>query len=168
VYFFQRKFDQAQDAFKRTAELDPNFSALQSRQLDLLEYKGDFEAAVKLLTKTGDLSPKSPAVDEAGAKAMVTAYRRDGSKGYWRLKLEWYDRELKTKRYIAPSYIALAYAAYGDKEEGVKWLTRAVEENDEEVAWMNVSPMFDVFRSDPRFAELMHKAKLEPLPNAKR
>jgi tetratricopeptide (TPR) repeat protein len=161
VYFFQRKFDQARDAFKRTSELEPKFPALQSRQLDMLEFEGQYEAAINTLVAVGRLSPKSPPVDSARAAEITNAFRRDGPKGYWRMKLKWYKDTLAAGQYMSPSYIALAYANSGDVEEGFKWLSRAVDENDEEVGWMNVSPVFDVFRRDPRFAELARKANLE-------
>jgi tetratricopeptide (TPR) repeat protein len=161
VYFFQRKFDQARDAFKRTSELEPKFPALLSRQLDMLEFEGQYEAAINTLVAVGRLSPKSPPVDSARAAEITEALRREGPKGYWRTKLKWYKDTLAAGQYMSPSYIALAYANSGDVEEGFKWLSRAVDENDEEVGWMNVSPVFDVFRRDPRFAELARKAKLE-------
>jgi serine/threonine protein kinase/tetratricopeptide (TPR) repeat protein len=161
VYFFQRKFDQARAAFQRTSELEPKFPALQSRQLDMLEYQGQYEAAIKSLSSTERFSPKSPTVDQRRALEITEALRREGPKGYWRLKVQWYKETIAAGRYTAPAYVALAYANSGDMEEGFKWLARAVDENDEEVGWMNVSPVFDVFRKDPRFAELARKAKLE-------
>jgi hypothetical protein len=55
---------------------------------------------------------------------------------------------------------ARAYAFLGDKDRAFKWLTRAFDERGVYIEWAQVSPTYDVFRDDPRFAELVARLHL--------
>jgi hypothetical protein len=49
-----------------------------------------------------------------------------------------------------------------ETDNALSWLVRAVEQHDLFLAWMNVEPMFDSVRADPRFAELVKRIGLKP------
>jgi predicted Zn-dependent protease len=56
---------------------------------------------------------------------------------------------------VPPSYVAAAYAALGDKDHAVEWLSRALNEHDAFASVANAYPAFDSIRLDPRYAPLM-------------
>ena len=56
---------------------------------------------------------------------------------------------------VPPSYVAAAYAAYGEKDNAFAWLQRACDERDPFASVANAYPAFDSIRSDPRWAPLM-------------
>ena len=60
-------------------------------------------------------------------------------------------------RYVPPFHIALAYAGLGDKDAAFRWLERAYNEHASFMDAVNVTPGFDVLRSDPRFAALLKR-----------
>ena len=60
-------------------------------------------------------------------------------------------------RYVPPFHIALAYAGLGDKDAAFSWLERAYEERASFMDGLNVTPGFDILRSDPRFAALLKR-----------
>jgi hypothetical protein len=56
--------------------------------------------------------------------------------------------------------MAQAYAALNDKEQTFKWLQTA---DDDHAVWMSylaVDPVFDRFRSDQRFRDLLRRVGL--------
>ena len=55
---------------------------------------------------------------------------------------------------------ARAYAALGDKDRAIEWLTRAFDAHAAYIEMAHVSPMFDVFRGDPRFDALVARLHL--------
>jgi serine/threonine-protein kinase len=55
---------------------------------------------------------------------------------------------------------ARAYAILGDKDRAFHWLTKAFDEHGAYINWANVSPMFDVFKGDPRFNALIARMQL--------
>jgi len=60
-------------------------------------------------------------------------------------------------RYLPPFHIALAYAGLGDKDSAIRWLERAYNEHASFMDGLNVTPGFDVLRSDPRFVALLER-----------
>jgi tetratricopeptide (TPR) repeat protein len=64
------------------------------------------------------------------------------------------------KRYIPPTYVGMLYAGLGNREEALAWLERAFEERADGLTWLNVDPMLDELRSDPRFQDLIRRIGL--------
>lgn len=72
-------------------------------------------------------------------------------------------QELAPQRYAPPLANALASLGLGQMDEVFKWLDRAYEERDgHRFAFLNVDPIFDPLRSDPRFENLLRRVGLPP------
>lgn len=61
---------------------------------------------------------------------------------------------------MQPNFIALVYAALGDKDEAFQWLERAYKEHDDDLALLKVDPRWDSLRGDPRFMSLLQRVGL--------
>jgi serine/threonine-protein kinase len=72
------------------------------------------------------------------------------------------DLEARAVRgYVSPVAFAMVHTALGQADEAFTWLDRAYEERRGWLAYLNVEPMLDPLRGDPRFrrlAERMHLA----------
>ena len=64
------------------------------------------------------------------------------------------------KRYIPATYFGMLYAGLGDKEQALLWLEKAYEERADGLTWLNVEPMLDPLRRNPRFQELIKRMGL--------
>ncbi len=62
---------------------------------------------------------------------------------------------LAEQRYISPSLIAQVHAGFGNADLAVEWLERAINVRAVDLAWLEVRPVFDVLRPDPRFNALV-------------
>jgi hypothetical protein len=67
-----------------------------------------------------------------------------------------------TREYVPPGGIALLYDAIGNRNKSFEWLDKALEERSGVFMFVKVDPLFDSFRSDPRFDALLEKAGLTP------
>jgi len=68
--------------------------------------------------------------------------------------------ERSKNEYISPYDVAIIYVGLRDTEHVFEQLEKAY---DDRAGWMinlNVDPIFDLIRSDPRFTELVHRMKL--------
>lgn len=166
TYFIARQYDLAEQQFKHTEELAQGFfSPIVGRRIDMSEYQGKYEQAMALLAqlaKNNPANPKNPVMTSERLETMQRAFAKEGEKGYWSVKLEFYLQDAK-RRYMAQAPIAVAYARTGDLNTAFKWLDKAVAEQDEETTWMNSSPLYDVFRSDPRWPELVRRVGVTPV-----
>ena len=60
-----------------------------------------------------------------------------------------------------PVEIAWVHGALGDADRAFEYLERAYEADPFSLRLVNVDPMADSLRDDPRFAELLRKLELE-------
>ena len=71
-------------------------------------------------------------------------------------------KDLTGKRYNLGTHIAAIYAALGNKDEALAWLTKACDEHEQGVVDLKVDPRLDTLRADPRFVDLLRRVKLAP------
>ena len=64
------------------------------------------------------------------------------------------------ERYISSAEIAAVYAALGDTSSSLQWLNKAVNERASALVYLNVDPIFDHMRGDPRFQVIVRRVNL--------
>ena len=157
AFYFARDYDKAIEQFRMTLELDPNFPLATAQLPATYELKGMYDQAIagfqKLTTLRGDTEWSN------SMAGLGHVYAVSGKKAEARAVLD----ELKQRsrqEYVPADSIALVYAGLGEKDQAFTWLEKAYEEHAFKMAWLKVEPQWDSLRSDPRFAELMHKIGL--------
>jgi hypothetical protein len=68
--------------------------------------------------------------------------------------------EVAKQRYVAAYDFALAYAGLGEKDQAFQWLERSLQDHAFDITYLNVDPLMDNLRSDPRFADLVKRIGL--------
>ena len=68
--------------------------------------------------------------------------------------------ELRGHKYVMPYWMALIHTGLKERDEAFRWLDTALEERSAELAYATGDPRFDYLRSDPRFQQLLRRAKL--------
>ena len=63
--------------------------------------------------------------------------------------------------YFPCHLIAWTHAALGEKDEAFYWLEKAYQERSGQLYRLNVYPLADPLRDDPRFADLLRRIGLE-------
>jgi hypothetical protein len=61
---------------------------------------------------------------------------------------------------MTPFGLIWAYAALGESDEAFVSLERAYEDRRDRMVWLNVDPLLDPLRSDPRFDDLVRRVGL--------
>ena len=69
-------------------------------------------------------------------------------------------KERSRQTYVEPIWIALVYAALGDKDAAFDWLHKAYEDRSVWLVYLKVDPMFQPLRADPRFQDLVERVGL--------
>jgi DNA-binding winged helix-turn-helix (wHTH) protein/TolB-like protein/Tfp pilus assembly protein PilF len=155
VLFFAGRYDEAIEQSRRAAELNPNWGPVYNWMIGAYEMKGDEQEAFAALLKQAEVSGAGP--DEiAGMKAAFSA---GGLKGYFRRQL---DRMLEREKngYVEQYSVAMLYARLGEKEQALARLQKAVEDRNFDVVHLKVEPLWDSYRSDPRFQNLLRRVGL--------
>jgi serine/threonine-protein kinase len=148
------RFDDALAEAKRMNELDPTFSYFDDSLAAAYRERGDLAKAI-------DLYEKAEAVVPAHRPGLAIAYARAGRLDDARRVLAELIERAKTQ-YVAADGIASIYVALGENDDAFRWLDRAVEEHSAPLEGIGHRITFRPLQSDPRFAELLRRIKLDP------
>jgi hypothetical protein len=92
-------------------------------------------------------------------KDLLDAYRTDGSKGYWTKILKLVKDDAAKGRKAGPTTYASIYARLNQRDEAFEWLNKAIDAGDTNLFGLKVSPEWDNIRDDPRFPDVVRRAK---------
>ncbi len=152
VLYLARRYDRAVQQLQKTVEMHPDFS------------HGFIELAVPYALM-GRHSEALAAGEKGSALPEVVPiygyigwiYARAGRKAEARRVLNRLQ-ELSSQQYIDPGAIATIYFGLGQTEEALNWLEDAYEElGTFRILHINVDPVFDPLREDPRFQSLLRR-----------
>ncbi len=155
AYYFGREYQRAVEECEKAEQLDPEYFMLHfiagRAYMRLNEHAKAIAHLKRARTDTGEM----PLMDAA----LGLAYAVSGKKAET-MKLAEAFRNAAKKRYIPPTYFGMLFAGLGDKDKAMMWLEKAYEERADGLTWLNVEPMLDEVRSDPRFQALIRKIGL--------
>jgi TolB-like protein/DNA-binding winged helix-turn-helix (wHTH) protein/Flp pilus assembly protein TadD len=156
-YYLARKYNPAIEQGRNTVELDPNFAAAHLLLGETYVQKGMHEKGLAELQRAAGLSGNSPLYLAQVAVAQASAGKKTEA-----LRIVAQLQVLSSSRYVSPYGIAQIYAALNDKEQTFKWLQIAYDDHAVWMSYLAVDPVFDGFRSDQRFQDLLRRVRLLP------
>jgi len=161
TYFYARRYDQAQEQFKKAIDLNANFFVTHYHLAWLYSQSGQYENAISELTKGrllsgDDRTVKAAAPDEV---ALRKAWAALGARGFWQELLRSNEKLVGN---IGEFDVPQIYARLGDKQKALESLARNYEERRALGTLLNVDPAFDSLRSDQRFGDLVRRMGLTP------
>jgi TolB-like protein/DNA-binding winged helix-turn-helix (wHTH) protein/tetratricopeptide (TPR) repeat protein len=150
---YARQFSDGLAYCSRAAELEPNNYVVRCNLASTYGLNGMFQQAIDQYRMAGELSLESKGdVLASIATVLTSAGRRSEADSMMPEILE-----LAKSGKTDPYNIALLYAARGDKEEGFKWLAKALGNHLPTSATVRYDPLLDPLRSDSRFAALLRQ-----------
>jgi len=155
AYYFNRQFQRAVDECEKALELDPSHFMLHYILGRAYRRMGEGAKAIAQLKTATKSSGELPLVDAVLGLAYAVSGRREQAQ-----KVAEMLASAARKRYIPPTYFAIVYAGLGDKEKALEWLEKAYQDRADLLTWVNVEPMMDGVRSDPRFQDLIRRIGL--------
>jgi tetratricopeptide (TPR) repeat protein len=156
-YYLARKYDDAIEQSRSTIELDPNFAAAHLLLGEAYAQTGRHKEALGELQIAASLSGGSPLyLAEVGVAHALAGRKTEALQNIAQLL------EISRNRYVSPYGVARVYAALNDKEQTFKWLQSAYDDRAVWMSYLAVDPVFDRFRSDQRFQDLLRRVGLLP------
>ncbi|MGB6973197.1 MAG: tetratricopeptide repeat protein [Terracidiphilus sp.] len=153
--FHAREYDEAiRDSRSMLAVNPDSVGTLWILAFSLMK-TGHPDQAIPLLERAKTLSGGGPAVLGVLVAAYAQAGRRTDA-----LKVLAELNKLRKSGYAPAAAFVNAYLGLGDKEQAFQWLERAYKEQSNILKFLKVHPGFDPIRSDPRFADLVHRVGL--------
>ncbi len=140
---------------KKTLELEPDEGTAHF-VLGMTHLKsGNNQASISEFQGLAEADPQNPGKLEWLAYAYAVAGQKEKA-----LSVLERTKQLCRKTYCPPTGIAYVYGALGQKDEAFAWLDKALVAHDRYLLAINVTPLSDPLRSDPRFAEVLRRSGL--------
>jgi TolB-like protein/Tfp pilus assembly protein PilF len=156
-YYLARKYDHAVEQGRNALELDSNFPAAHLLLGETYVQMGLHEKGLAELESAASLSGNSPLYLAQVAVALASAGRKTEA-----LRIIAQLQAISGNPYVSPYGLAQIYAALNDKEHTFKWLQIAYDDRAVWMSYLGVDPIFDGFRSDQRFQDLLRRVHLLP------
>lgn len=140
---------------EKALEMEPNSGFAQWALGNVYVHKRMYDKAIEQYKKAIPLSGNSP--DEPATLAY--AYAKSGQRTQALRTIEELVKRSE-RSYVPSTLIAATYAAVGDHQEASRWLHKAVQQRDGILIFLNVDPMFEDLRSDPRYRAIIQQVDL--------
>ncbi len=160
-FYFAGQSEQAIGHVQKTLELDSNFIPGHVVLCLIYLQQSKYQLAIDEIGKAVASFPNST----DGLSVLGYAYAVAGRKAEAQGVLDQLS-VLSKQSYIPPGSTAMIYAALGEKDQAFEWLEKAFQDRSifsvGPFAFVKLHPAFDPLRSDPRFADLLHRMNLQP------
>ena len=156
LHYFAREYDQAIDYCNRALALDSDFWAAHLYLTYIYREKGTEQKTFDELLRSWHRAPET-----AEGKRLEEIFTRSGLKGLDKDCLEYYLNLGGASGQKPIGWVQL-YLNAGDSDKALQWLSRAAEEREFLLPFLNVDPYYDPLREDPRFKEVLSHLGLPP------
>jgi len=154
-YYLAHDYSRAIDQNRGSVDLDPNFAAAHLVLGENYVQAGLHSEAVQELKRAANLSGGSPLYTaQVGVALAVAGRQRDALRKAHELET------MSKTRYVSPYGLAQIYAALNRKDDTFKWLQTSYDDHAVWMGYLAVDPIFDRYRSDERFKDLLRRIGL--------
>jgi tetratricopeptide (TPR) repeat protein len=167
VLYLAREYDQAIKQLRTTIEMDKHFYIAHRILRDVFVEKGLWKEAIDEHLLALELAGEDAEKAEALGNSLRQAYSDAGTLGYWQKRLELATQDMGSPPRlpydvtdVSPYHVANIYARLGHRDLAIKWLEKALEEQDLGIYYLKTNPSFDDLHANPRVVALMRKIDL--------
>lgn len=152
-YYYTRKLPNAIQEYKRTIAVDSAFVTAHVGLGLCYAAIGQYEAAIQSYENAARiLGMRTPLTSGLMANAHGLAGRLEQAREHVR-----FVEAVAATRYVPAEYLAVAYIGMGDADAAFAALDKAAANRSSGVVYLDVEPLVDPIRNDPRFAALLQK-----------
>ena len=155
VAYFGRDYQRASEQLQKVTEMAPTFASPYFWLGAVYMEQGLKEESIAAFEHAVALSDRAPVALAGLGFGLARAGRTK--------EAEVIRDELlgaSPGHYVPEFYVACLYGALKQKDEAFDWLNRAYSEHANGLSLIQVSPLVDDLRSDPRFSELLTRLRL--------
>jgi len=155
ILYFNRRYDEAIAACKKSLDLDPDFFNAHQYLYEIYTEKGLYDEALEEFFRLG----KTPgaATNDLAEGLLRETYKGKGIRGFWQYRVEELVR-LGSDGYDA----AMIYARLGEKDKALAALERAWQRHEFNLVFANADPAFVSLYTDRRFVDVIVRLGIAP------
>jgi TolB-like protein/cytochrome c-type biogenesis protein CcmH/NrfG len=155
ILYNARQYDSAIAQARRTLDQYPTYPLAYIWLGSAYREKKMYKEALEQFSRGLKLSGNQPAVAALYGHALAVSGDAAGAR-----KTLADLKQLAQTRYVSAIYFACVYTGLGDNKMALDWLDKAYKERNDRLVYLNVDPMADPLRTEPRFQDLMKRLHL--------
>jgi len=155
IYYNARQYDEAIAQGRRIIDQYPTYWLAYIWLGSAYREKKMYKDALEQFAQASKLSGNHPAITALYGHALALSGDTAGAR---RALADL--RNLSKTRYVSALYFAGVYTGLSEKSTALDWLDKAYKERNDRLVYLNVDPMADPLRSEPRFQDLMKRLHL--------
>jgi TolB-like protein len=152
ILYLARRFEPCVEQCRRTVDLDPYYHSVYWVLGNAYGQLGRPEQAVEAYLTPLTFSEQNREMVDA----LRSAARSGGLKEFWKTRLHYFLNQ----PHVPLAAVAAAYVQIGDHDSAMAWLERLHGERGAWIRGLKVQPVWDPLRDDPRFQDLLRRARL--------
>ncbi|HEY0304028.1 MAG TPA: tetratricopeptide repeat protein, partial [Longimicrobiales bacterium] len=154
-YYLARRSNEAIAGYRRIAENDSTFVTARVGLGLSLAAHGEYQAAIEQYQTAQRLLPvRTPLIDGLLANAYGRLGARDKALAHVAS-----IQAVAGQRYVPAEYLAVAFIGLGDNDRAFQALEQAFANRSAGLAYLEIEPLVDPLRTDPRFPALIEKIR---------
>lgn len=149
VLWYARRYDEAGVQAQKLLEMEPNYSAAYWMRGVTRLHQGHPDEAIADLQHSTALGGGLQAVATLGVAYGLIGKQAEAEKVVAKLLA------LNEQQPVQSFFLAMVYASLGKYEETFAWLEKSFENSNDVLLTIQVLPVFDPIRADPRYARIV-------------
>jgi serine/threonine-protein kinase len=155
IFMYQGRYEDALSELDQGAELEPDHPLIQTFRGRVLFYRGEIDAAARVLEQVLERHPKMDGI----RPILATCLSAQG-------KHELANKQLTERVKIAAAadhdvayWLASAYLLQGRQVLALEWLQKSIDLGNENYLWFESDPNWSDLHADPRFKDMMQRVR---------
>ena len=155
IFMYQQRYEDALQELDQGAEMGADHPLLQTFRARVLYYRGEVDAATRILEQVLERHPKMDGIRPILATCLSAQGKHDLA-----------DQQLTEGVKVAAAadhdvayWLASAYLLQGRQVLALTWLQKAIDLGNENYLWFESDPIWTDLHADPRFKEMMQKVR---------
>jgi tetratricopeptide (TPR) repeat protein len=155
-HFYAREYDLTLEYFNKSLDMDPGFEIAYYYRTYAYLHKKKYKEALDDINRVISIIGRSnPGF--LGVLGIVQAFLSNFTETE---KVLMELLEQSKHKYISPFWVAVLHFVLDRKDLFFEWLEKGYQEHDVLMIFLNVDPIFDPVRSDPKFQDILRKMNL--------
>lgn len=151
LLYLARRPDEAIAHLQKLRQSQPGFATAHAVLADAYTQKRDYNRALAEIRRAEELGDRSPELQVRTGYIQAMSGRRAAAS---KIAADLGNRQQRTGEPTAGG-VAVIYGALGDRDRAFEWLQKALTAREPSIAYLQVDPVWDPLRSDPRFERIL-------------
>jgi eukaryotic-like serine/threonine-protein kinase len=157
IFMYQHRWEDALAELDQGAALEPDHPLIRTFRARVLFYRGEIEAARRLLEQVLENHPKMDGIRPILATCLAAQGKREEALEQLTDKV----KEVAAADHDIAYWLGSVYALLGDDQEAIHWLRAASRLGNDNYPWFKSDPNWALLRSNPEYQVLLGQIERE-------